>query len=330
MDVDSSWTLRSRSRLRRIAPASDARRDQCRITFVSIDITERVMDAVGSLIRDNTDEIDRAVASVDVRKTFEKLWTLLQTPIELTDSVWLVLQPVAVRKGEVSGEGLVVTVDVGLTAAPRIVVGRRPQSPTAPLPPLQVGTVDDAFHVLVEGVVQYDVANHLLSEQLVGRTFRKAGQHIRVADIELSGIGGGRLALQVSFDGSQRGRIFFVGTPHFDAAANQVSIPDLDVEVASAGILLTSLAWLGRDDIVDFLRDRARFSVDDPIALGTKYLTEGLNRNLSDDVRLSGTVLDVRPLQVHATRSAIFIRARAEATASLTVRPGLADADSLR
>jgi hypothetical protein len=314
-----------------VAPVTNTRRDQCRITFVGIDITERVLDAVSSLIRDNTDEIDRAVAGVNVRQEFEKLWTLLQNPIALTDSVWLLIQPVSVRKGAISDDGLVVTADVGLSAAPRIVAGSRPAVAVAPLPPLlSAATMTDGLHVLVEGVIQYALANQLLREQLVGRNFERAGQHITIDSVQLSGIGGGRLALEVAFRGSQRGRIFFVGTPHFDPATNQVSIPDLDVEIASAGILLTSLAWLGRGDIVDFLRARARFPVDDPIVLGTRYLTEGLNRDLADGVRLSGTVLDVQPLGVHATRTALFIRARAHATAHLTVSSAPADTSTSR
>ena len=70
-----------------------------------------------------------------------------------------------------------------------------------------------------------------------------------------------------------------------------------EIEVSSRDLVLRGLTWLGR-----------------------RYLLEGLNRDLSDEVRLSGEVIDVRPLGVHATRKALIIRAQADARATLTIR----------
>lgn len=318
--ITDDWRLSARSRVHRVAPLSDERRDQCRITFVSVDITDRLMDAVAKLLRDHGPEIDAAVSNVDVRSEFEKLWRTLQTPIELTDSVWLLIDPLAVRKGAVTSEGLVVTANVGLTATPRIIVGRRPEVGFRPLPPLDTGAVSEGLRVEVQGVVDYDVASSVIANELVGRTFERARHNVRITGARLYGIGAGRLALQVTFAGSSRGRLYFVGTPQLDPETRQVTIPDLDVEVTSSDILLRSLAWLGRSPLVDFLRERARFPIEDPIVLGRKYLTEGLNRELSEDVTLAGDVIEIQPVDVFATRRALFIRARAEATARLSVR----------
>lgn len=318
--ITEEWRLSTRSRVHRVAPLSSERRDRCRITFVSVDITDRLMDAVAKLLRDHGPEIDAAVAGVDVRSEFEKLWQTLQTPIELTDSVWLLIDPLAVRKGPVTSEGLMVTANIGLTATPRIIVGRRPDVAHRPLPPLDTGVVQEGLRVEVQGIVDYDVASSVIANELVGRTFERARHNVRITGARLYGIGGGRLALQITFTGSSRGRLYFVGTPELDPETRQVTIPDLDVELASSDVLLRSLAWLGRSPLVDFLRERARFPIEDPIVLGRKYLLEGLNRELSDDVTLSGEVIDVQPIGVHATQRALFIRASAEATARLTVR----------
>ncbi len=225
------------------------------------------------------------------------------------------------RKGPVRGDGLLVTANVGLTASPRIVVGERPVVTYRPLPPLDTGQVADGLHVLVEGSIDYDLASEFLSEQLVGRTFEGARQEIEISSARLYGIGGGRLALELGFRGSTRGRLFFVGTPQLDPQTRQVVIPDLDIEVSSRDLVLRGLTWLGRPRIVDFLRERARFPIEDPVQLGRRYLLEGLNRDLSDEVRLSGDRRCVRPLGVHATRKALIIRAQADARATLTIRP---------
>jgi thiamine-phosphate diphosphorylase len=314
------WTLRARSRVHRVAPATSTARDRCRITFVRVDITGRLMDAVEGLLRDHTDEIDRALAGVELRSKFEGFWRLLETPIELTDSIWLVIDPQHVRKGGVAADSLEVTVTVGLTARPRIVIGPRPAVTYTALPALDSGRVVEGVHVLVDGRVDYAVASGFISEQVVGRTFERANREVEITSARLYGIGGGRLALELGLRGAARGKLYFVGTPRLDPISRQVTVPDLDVELASRDLLLRGLAWLGQGTVVDFLRERARFPVDDPIELGRKYLHEGLNRDLSSEVHLSGEVLDVRPIGVHATRAALLIRAMAQASAQLTIR----------
>ena len=37
--------------------------------------------------------IDRRIASLDIRSRFENWWHLLEQPIQLTDSVWLLIRP---------------------------------------------------------------------------------------------------------------------------------------------------------------------------------------------------------------------------------------------
>jgi hypothetical protein len=160
----------------------------------------------------------------------------------------------------------------------------------------------------------------VLTEQLRGRVLAGAGHQIRIRGVELSGIGAGKLALRVEFDGSVRGSMYLVGTPRFDPETNQVHVPDLDFDVASEDLRVRGLAWLGKERALAFLRERARFPIGDPIQLGQRYLVEGLNRNLSDDVRLSGEVISIVPLDVHATRRVLLLRAHAQATARLIVR----------
>jgi hypothetical protein len=320
IDLTREWTLQSSSRVDRIVPFSSDVRDRCRITIVRVDITERLVGAARDLLQKNTRNIDAAIANLDVHSQFQEWWDVLQSPIELTDSVWLLLNPIAVRKGAAGGSGLLLRVGVGLSAAPRIVIGERPVIVPVPLPPLDTGTVHQGLHILVEGVVDYDVASEVLTDQLGGRILEGAGQQIRIRRVELSGIGGGKLALRVEFDGSVRGSMYLVGTPRFDPKTNQVYVPDLDFDVASEDLRVRGLAWLGKERALSFLRERARFPIGDPIQIGQRYLVEGLNRNLSDDVRLSGEVISVVPLDVHATKRVLLLRAHAQATARLIVR----------
>ena len=56
------------------------------------------------------------------------------------------------------------------------------------------------------------------------------------------------------------------------------------------------------------------------IELGRAQLSKGLNRDLAPGVKLTAEVKSVRVLAVRARRSAIRLRAQADANARLTVR----------
>jgi hypothetical protein len=255
-----------------------------------------------------------------VRSRFEEWWNLLQTPIGLADSLWLVINPIAVHRGPARGTGTTLVANVGLTAAPRVVLGSRPTVERRPMPQLDTAAIAEGLHILIEGVVDYDVASDMLMRQLGGRRIQAAGHNLRIRNLRLSGIGSGRLALEVLIDGSTTGRLFFVGTPHYDAATNEVYVPDLDFDVNTSHMLVSGLDWLRHDEFRRFLRERARFAVGNAIEEARANLGVGLNLKLSRDVQLSGDVISVRPLGVHATRRAVVLRAHAEARARLVVQ----------
>jgi hypothetical protein len=320
MGLTENWKLQARTRVDRVAPASNEKRDECRVTVIGIDVTERVLNAARGVLVKNTPAIDRAIAGLDIRSRFEEWWNILQSPIELTDSVWLMINPTTVRKGPAAGEGTMLIATVGLTASPRVILGPRPVVTPKPLPPLDTATVTEGLHILAEGVIDYSTASQLLTRELRGRRFERAGRSLRIRKVTVSGIGGGRLAVQVEFDGSVAGHVYFVGTPRFDEAKGELYVPDLDFDVATSHLLVSGLDWIKHDDVVQLLRSKAHIPVADGLAQASRYLHDGLNRNLSRDVRLEGQVQTVRAIDVHATRRAILVHAHATATARMIVQ----------
>jgi hypothetical protein len=320
LHLDRDWTLRSDVSVDTVRPASDAPENECRITAFRIDVTGSILEAARNLLQDEGPAIDSAVAKIDLRSKFDEWWDLIRTPIQLSDSIWLLIDPVDIRRGAIRGDHHTLHADVGLTATPRIVVGRRPPEPDRPLPPLEDGTVNPGLHILIEGFLEYPVISHILDEELAGTTFQQAGRSIRIIDLELSGIGNRRLALRVEFTGDASGDVYFVGTPQYDPITGLVSVPDLDFDVATSSLLVESLDWLGHGGFVAWIRERARWPVDDAIAEGRRLLLEGLNRNLSESVRLTGEVESVVPLAVIPTLKALRIQAHARASAHLTAK----------
>lgn len=318
--ITPEWKLRGRTRVASVEPFSAERRDQCRVTAFRIDVTDRVIDATRKALEGQRGLIDRRIGALDIRSRFEGWWHLLEQPIQLTDSVWLLIKPSAVRMGQAVGVKKTLVTALGFSASPVVATGARPVVQKTPLPPLYPAAVGDGLHILLEGVIGYDVATELLRKHLNGRKIQRAGQTLEVRDVRLFGIGGGKLALELTFGGAASGHIYFVGTPRYDAGTNELFVPDLDYDVGSKNKLVSGVEWVKHDQVRDFFRSQARWPVGTVMTSAREQLQKGLNRDLARGVRLTADVKQVQGLSVHARRTAIRLRAQADANARLTVR----------
>jgi hypothetical protein len=319
--ITGEWRLRARSTMTRVAPFSDDRRDQCKVTVFKIDVTDRVVTTARSELDNKLASLDQKIGNMDVRSPIERWWLLLQRPIRLSDSVWLLLQPRAVHLGPITGSGKTISVDVGLTGEPRVVTGPRPADGTAPLPLLQreKGKHEQALHVLLEGALSYDLANAILQKNLVGKRIRRGARWITIRDAQLSGIGAGRVALAIRFDGAASGLVYLVGTPRFDPETRQLFVPDLAYDVSSSDLLVRGLEFMRRGDVQNLLRTRARFPVADLVERARERLERGMNRQLGQNATLVAKVATGDVLAVRATSKGILVQASANGTMRLQV-----------
>jgi hypothetical protein len=319
--ITPDWRLRGKSEITRVAPFSEDRRDQCKVTVFKIDVTDRVVTTAKTELEKRLALLDERIASVNVRSHFEKWWLLLQRPIRLSDSVWLLLQPRAVHLGPITGSAHMISIDVGLQGEPRVVTGPRPPDGTDSLPRLKRQTAkhDQALHVLLEGELSYDLANAILTKNVVGKRVRHGARWITIRDARLSGIGGGRVALAVRFDGAASGIVYLVGTPRYDPETRQLFVPDLAYDVSSADLLVQGLEWMRRSDVQDLLRTRARFPVADLVEQARQRLERGMNRSLGQNAKLVTQIATGDVLAVRATSGGILVRASANGSARLEV-----------
>jgi hypothetical protein len=319
------WRLRTVTRVQRLQPYSVAARDRCRLTVLRIDVTDRVIAATRQMLDDKLVRFDQTVSRWPVRARFERMWAQLQSRIKLTDGVYLEINPYDAQVGLLHASGDTVTTHLRLIAAPRVTTSEQREI-QRPLPPLRtaaaVAGTGPSAHVMIEGTFSYPVASELLRRAVVGRTIVQGGRRVRIRDVQLSGIGGGRVALGVTLSGPVRGRLYFTGTPRVDAARGQISVPDLDFDIGTEQALVQGFAWLRGVNIRDFLRERARLPDSEAIGKLRGLAQHGINRRLAPGVTLSGTIHDARGTSVHATVKQIALRAVADAEFQVTIDRG--------
>jgi uncharacterized protein DUF4403 len=313
------WQLRASSRVLRLEPYSNEPRDRCRLTVLRIDVTDRVMEATRHMLEQDLRKFDEAVSRWPVRAEFVQLWGLLQRPIWLTEGVYLQIHPYAAELGSVGAVRDTVMAQLRMIASPRVVTDVEAADPH-PLPPLRpAGGAGNGAHVVVDALFDYPVATALLRRSLEGRSIGQAGRHIWIRDVQLTGIGGGRVALRVTLTGHVRGRLYLTGTPSLDPVHHQVNVPDLDYDVGTARMLVESFAWLKGVDIRAFLRERARLPDSAGVGKLRRLAENGINRTLAAGVTLSGRIHDARGTSVRATFQGIRMRAVADAEFKLAI-----------
>lgn len=314
------WHLRSAARLATLAPASAGAADRCRVSVLNFDVTERVVGAARQALTTQLPDIDRRVGRISLAPRAAGWWRLLERPIRLTDGVWLLLQPEALRLGEVGGAGRVLTLQAGLDAYPKVVTGAEPRPAARPLPPLGRGARAAGFDIVLEGVVDYATASRALTNALRGRTVRQAGRAVTVRAVSASAADSGRVALGVDFTGDARGTLRFVGTPRYDRASGQIDVPDLDYDLRTDSQLINAYAWLRSDALRTLFRERARVPVAPVLDRGRALLTSGLNRTIGGVLTLAATVDTVTAEAVVVGAHGLVVHAGAAGTARASVR----------
>jgi hypothetical protein len=317
--LDGGWRLRTHARVVSIGPASDTDRDRCSVTFLDVDVTGRIVDAARKFLEGHTAQIDSLAAGVDVRSTIDGWWRTLQEPIHLTDSLWLAMRPEGVRRGPTRGSGDSLEIPLALRARPTIAYGPRPVLLELDLPPLDTGRISEGLDLSVEARAEYGAASDFLNEELVGRAIEHDGRRVRLDSLRVYGIGAGRLAVELRVSGDVTGRLYLVGTPEIDPVTGRISVPDLDFDLATRDVVVAAAAWLRADELRDLLRDKASWPATPAVEFLAGWLEKGLNRDLSGDLRVEGTVGAVRILGVRAMRDALLVRVSARGGAKLFV-----------
>lgn len=328
-----AWALDTKSRITAVEPVSTDERDKCRVTIFRVDVTERVMTATRDLLSAQLRELDRALAAVKTKDRFSRWWRDISRPIRLTDSVWFTINPSAVRLAGLRTDSADLVVGLQLTASPRLLTGNRPNDFDlfTNLPPL--GTAQSTggkLEVTLDGSIDYPLATGLLQRALAGKEIPIAGRTLRIQSVELLGVGGGRLALGVRFVGDIIGMVYFVGTPRYDPAADQLLVPDLAYDLRTSDLLVRSVAWLKDDAIRDFLRTKARFPLTGQLDKLRELAIRGMNRDLAEGVRLVATLDRAAAVEVAARRAGIRVRAQASGSAQLDIDKPLTVAKTRR
>lgn len=311
-DLTPEWHIATDSRLAELAPVTRTERDQCEVSVIHYDATEKVVDIAGGAVRDLLEKLDAKLATISLAEPIGDVWAELQKPLSIEQgTLWFLIQPQSVSLGGITASDSALTARLTLLAAPRMLSGPRPELPPTPLPRLGRGAgVADTALVLIEGTLVYAAANRLLERLLVGKSFRVGFRTLKVEHITALPGGAGRLVLAVGLRGKAKGTVYLVGTPAYDPTTDLVSLPDLDFDVNTSAALARTVGWLIEGPLLGLIQQHARIPASELMALVVEIANKEVNRELTDGVYLRGNVESAQTLGVRATNRGLTARAR--------------------
>ena len=152
------------------------------------------MDGARKALQEELTEFDAKIAAFDLPHESRRLWSVLGSPLKLSDSLWLVINPATIRIGMLKMRGDTLVTTIGLSANPRVIGGQRPEITPPPLPEPEDSTSrPPVLHLLTEGRLPYDVGSSILTKELRGTVIKVARQRLLLDSLHLIGVGDGRV-----------------------------------------------------------------------------------------------------------------------------------------
>lgn len=254
VEIRKDWTAGLRTRL-----DSLDNRGACRVRRLPLYVPDRLLAAIYNRYSQAGPRVDSLILDhLALRSRVEQAWRKFSRPIPLGEGAWIVLAPAAVSASPPRLADGVLNLDLGLTARPRVTVGREPEPEPSPLPDIaDIGPhrEEEGFRLHVPVRIGYGGIDSILR-----RTFRldsggfripPAGRPRLIVDgIKLSGYGE-RVLVEVHFHGAARGKAFLIGMPRLDPETLVLSIADLDLELHTRNPLLTAAKWLKQEEFTE-------------------------------------------------------------------------------
>jgi hypothetical protein len=252
------------------------------------------------------------------------VWSALQAPAAIGPRTWLVMDPVDVALGPITGSGLSLTSMLTLRARTRVVVGERPPVSPKPLPALRVAqAANDGIRIPFDVELSYEEANRLLSENFAKRTY----DGVAVDSIRLGPAANGRVSveLNVKYHASvfrrYTGLVFLEGTPVFDPVKRTVTLQDLDysLDPRRKNPFIRIADHVAHDRLKSTLAVATRWGVAPQVDSIREEIARAVTRPLAPGVIMRGRVDAIAPAAVMIDANGIVIHALATGSAEVEV-----------
>lgn len=304
INLQPNWQFKSKTTLQKIKANSP-----CKVTFISYDATEMLIEEVEPILKDLEKDIDKSIQEVELRSTIEDVWQSLETPIDLDGYGFLMLNPKKIAMDDLQFKGNKALLSVNLELTPQINFDTTSLKHT-PLPNLSKFTDKSGFEMTLDIQAKYDSIDQVLKRELVGQTFNIDKRVIHFEDVSIFSTENQKINIALKISGSAKGTLYFTGTPVFHSSTQELSIPDLTFNIKTRNALLKSAKWLFNEKIEQKLQDATKINLAQQLLTLQHEIEKELNQEITDGVNLYGKMNKLEILDIYPFTNQLFIRVR--------------------
>jgi Domain of unknown function (DUF4403) len=273
-------------------------------------ITQPVQRLLSDLIAQKINDL------FPVKTQVTKVWNTVQRPVMLDKNynAWLKLTPREVLLYPLSTQNDKVRLSIGISTFAELVVGPQPAAqPLLPLPNLRlVNTFDKTFRIALNADLFYKDLRTIARPLLLNKQFDSDGNSIVIKDFDLYG-NGDHLVIKLETQGSLDGTFYLTAKPAYDPKTNIFSVEDVDFDMQTKSLLLTSADWFLHGTIRSVIQDKLNMNLNRQLEQSRRMAGKALARvPLVDHVFLKGDIKDLKFNDVIVQQDKISIQVYTE------------------
>ena len=315
--ISPDWNLELK-----ILPEDPQRLDDCQITFLGYDISGKVLAGMKDALGKATLGLEQQLkATTLLRQRAEAIWLQAQQPVDVGSGLHLLLNPERVRLSPWSSQGNQLVITPEIQVRPTLTLGPCPKVVATPLPPLDLtpSPILPGFQMRVQAELGFEEATAQLAQQVVGKRFETPKGTFEIRKLTL-GARDGLILMEVTLKGRVDGKVSLVGRPVFDEKTGQLQLADLDYTLESKSWITQLGEWMYRSSLRKTLAEKGNWFMDESFRNLRSQAQQGLNRALTPEIALSGSVDTLKLEQVEVLADRFRVGAQLAGQLQIAVR----------
>ena len=292
--------------------------DQCKITLVNYDITKLLDKEIRKEAKSMETEIDKEVNAIDIKSSCVSAWKELQKDIPIGSYGFLQLSPNSISLSQLQFDKNQLNFNLGIELFPTIKTEKTATIPKS-LPLLSELKYKEGFEMNVDLSLSYDSLTSWIGGKLNKTVLDIKNRKIIIDSIQFIGADGKRILLGLNFYGFRKGKLFFSAQPILDQEKQLINLTDIQLDVKTKDILLTTAKWLLNDQICKKIEEKSVFELRSYLEDAKKEIATSLNQDLQKNVHLKGQVDTLELHELFPLRDKLFIRSLIEGKLKLKI-----------
>ena len=292
--------------------------DRCVMSVFSIDMTQQIMDSIGSSINSFCKTLDVSIAKMNfsgnLHQNATKAWQ--KTPIGPYG--YLVVNPTAMRIGSLNYVRDTFAISMGISCRPELSSDSTNPAKLPPLPPLQSGSNRSGITLYLPATYDYAFINKLLNDSFRNKSFEYQGQKVILKNLTISGMPHHQVKVEVDFGGSHEGEFFVWGTPTLDTAKQELRVPDIQYELKSREFMIKLARILFKNKIRENVKGNSFLDLAALLKANLPTLNAQLNKTIAPGVFTTGEVKELKMIGLQAGEKSIQAQVYIKADISVT------------